>query len=199
MTKKLPGGLKRAEIVSLTVSLAFAAMLAFIPIGTDVDLLSLSLGGYLLLFVAGAAASCTLVVPGISGSMILLILGYYNPIINLITNHFFMLKDLGKCILVLGSCGLGIAVGFFIISLIMKHLLAKHPRKTYAAIVGFIIGSLPTVYISTMKSVGMITQTLGVISLPTSAMHYAICVFLLIAGACASLSFAALATKRKVE
>ena len=96
----------------------------------------------------------------------------------------------------LGSCGLGVAVGFLLISVLMKYLLNHHPRKTYYAIIGFIVGSLPTVYVSTMKSSGMLTQSLDIISVPSSPLHYVICIFLLIMGGCASYNFATLLGKR---
>ena len=196
---KVSGGPKGGEIISLSTALLLAALLSFIPVGSDVDLLNIGFFGYVLLFFVGVLGSSALVVPGISGSMLLLILGYYNPIIALITNHLFKFKDLGKCVLVLGACGIGIAVGFLLISILMKHLLSRHPRHTYSAIIGFIVGSLPTVYISTMKSAGMITQSFAPISLPTSPMHYVICIFLLIMGGCASYNFSTLVGKRSAD
>ena len=195
MRGKLPGGLRRLEMYSFSIALVLAALLSFIPTGADVDLFGLSFGGYVLLFVVGIIGASALVVPGISGSMLFLILGYYNPIITLITKHLFRFDNLGRCVLVLGSCGFGIVVGFFLISILMKHLIGKHPRDTYAAIIGFIIGSLPTVYVSTMKSAGMLTQSLEIVYLPAMPIHYAICLFLLIAGACASYSFSTLSSK----
>ena len=192
---KVKGRARGGEIASLYLTLVFAAMLSFVPVGADVNLFDIGFGGYVLLFFVGVIGSCALVVPGISGSMLFLILGYYNPIVNLITDHLLKLDDLGKCILVLGTCGFGILVGFFVISILMRHLLTRHPRKTYYAIIGFIIGSLPTVYVSTMKSAGMLTANLEVISLPASPVHYLICAFLVIMGVGASYSFATLLGK----
>ena len=196
---KVKGKISASEIASLCVALIAAAVLSFIPVGSDVDLFNLNFGGYLLLFAVGVIGSSALVIPGISGSMLLLILGYYNPIVSLVTNHLFRFKDVGRCILVLGSCALGIAVGFFLISIIIKHLLGRYPRPTYYAIIGFIVGSIPTVYVSTMKSAGMLTESLNVISVPTSPLHYAVCIFLLIMGVGASYSFASLVGKKTNE
>ncbi len=193
LSEKVKGKITRNNAIALAIPLVFAALLSFIPIGADVDLTSLKLGGYLLLIVVGLVGSCALVVPGISGSMILLILGYYNPILRLVTDKLFKFEDLGRCILVLGSCGVGIAIGFFLISVLMKILLAKYPRGTYFAIIGFIIGSVPTVFVSTMKDVGMLTSSLELVSAPSSILHYAVCLFLLLAGACASYNFATVA------
>ena len=192
---RIDKGIGRMEAYPLAISLVLAAMLSFIPVGADVDLFNVGFGGYVLLFLVGVVGSCALVVPGISGSMLLLILGYYNPIVALVTEHLLKFEDLGKCVLVLGSCGLGIVVGFLFISIVMKQLLLKHPRATYAAIIGFIVGSLPSVYVSTLKSAGMISQSFEIISLPASTFHYVVCIFLLILGATASYNFAVVAGK----
>ena len=194
--ENVKGKPKGAEIVSLSVALLFAAMLSFIPVGSDVNLFGIGFGGYVLLFLVGTVGSCALVVPGISGSMLLLILGYYNPIVSLITDHLLRFDNVLGCILVLGSCGLGIAVGFLLISILMKNLLARYPRHTYYAIIGFIVGSIPTVYVSTMKSAGMLTHSLEVVSAPSSVAYYVLCIFLVMMGACASYNFASLMSKK---
>lgn len=193
---RVKGKAETNDIITLSVPLVITFLLIFIPMGGDVNLMGLNLGGYLLLFLIGMLGSCALVMPGISGSMLLLILGYYRPLIALITDHFLKFKDLSTCILVFLSCGLGIAVGFFVISLIMKRMLDKHPRGTYFAIIGFIIGSLPTVYVSTMRDAGMIGSNLNILYMPTSVSHYVICALLLIVGIGASYAFSILAEKK---
>ena len=178
ITDKVKG--ERISYKNLIASLIPAIIvlsISFMPIGADKNLLHLSFGGYVLLFLIGILGSAALVVPGISGSMLLLILGYYNPIVNLATNHLLVGKDIGISILVLGVTAAGIAVGFILISVIMKMLFKKCPRGTYFSIIGFIIGSIPTIYISTVKEAGMTLSTL-----PTSVFHWVACVLLLCAG-----------------
>ena len=126
----------------------------------------------------------------VSGSMLLLILGYYNPIVNLATMHLLRGNDIGTSILVLGVTALGIAIGFIAISVIMKVLFKKCPRGTYFAIIGFILGSMPTIYISTAKEAGMTFNTL-----PSSPLHWICCVLLLTAGF--ALSYALVVYSRK--
>ena len=155
ITDKLSGKPKPYYLLSFLIPFALALGLSLLPIGADVDLFNLNVGGYVILFIIGVIGSAALVVPGISGSMILLILGYYNPIVDLATNHFLKGKDVPVSILVLGSAGLGIIFGFILISIIMKHLLKNHPRGTHFAILGFILGSIPTVFISTAKESGL--------------------------------------------
>ncbi|MBE6645332.1 MAG: DUF368 domain-containing protein [Ruminococcaceae bacterium] len=177
VTDKLSGKIKPANIAAFSMPLVLALTLSFLPTGNDVNLFNLTLGGYILLVVIGLIGSAALVIPGISGSMLLLIFGYYNPIINMVTDHLFRFKDVGVSILVLGLIALGIAVGFFLISVIMKWLLKNCKRGTYFAIFGFIVGSIPTVYISTAKESGYTLSTL-----PTSAFHWIMCVVMLVFG-----------------
>ena len=193
VTEKLKGKPRVTNIPAFVIPLAVAFSLAFLPIGNDVNLLSgLGFGDYALLFLIGIIGSAALVVPGISGSMLLLIFGYYNPIVRLATDHLFKGRDVGQSILVLGIVALGIAVGFFLISLVMKLLLERCPRGTYFAILGFILGSLPTVFISTAKESG-----LDFASLMPTAWHWVFSIIFLILGIATSLSLVILARKKE--
>lgn len=178
------------NLIASVIPLLVVLSISFLPIGAEKNLFNLSFGGYVLLFLIGILGSSALVIPGISGSMLLLILGYYNPIVNLATKHLFVGKDIGISILVLGITAAGIAIGFVGISVIMKILFKKCPRGTYFAIIGFIVGSIPTIYISTAKEAGMTFSTL-----PTSPLHWIICVLLLAVGF--SLSYALVIYSRK--
>ena len=178
------------NVIASLIPAIVVLSISFMPIGAEKNLLDLSFGGYVILFLIGILGSSALVIPGISGSMLLLILGYYNPIVSLVTDHLLLGREVGISILVLGSTAVGIAVGFILISVIMKMLFKKCPRGTYFAIIGFIIGSIPTIYISTVKEAGMTFYTL-----PTSVLHWIACVVLLAVGF--ALSYALVVYSRK--
>ena len=182
VTDELKGARTKGAIISFVVSAVLSLALIFIPTGADVNLFDLSPLGYVLLFVIGFIGSAAIVVPGISGSMLLLIIGYYNPLVDLITKHFLMGKDFWTSAFVLACFGGGIVIGFILISQLMKYLFNKHKGATYASIVGFIVGSIPTVYVSTVKDAGLTLSTL-----PTSVWHWLICVLLLAVGLCLAL------------
>ncbi len=194
ITEKVHGKIRYTNIIATLVPFAFAFSLSFLPIGADVNLFGLSFGDYLLLFIIGIVGSSALVVPGISGSMLLLILGYYNPIVNMMTDHLLKGQDVLDSLLVLGSVGLGIAVGFIGISVIMKYCLKNFPRGTYFAIIGFILGSIPTVFVSTAKDAGLTLSTL-----PVSPLYWIASVLLLIAGAALSLTLVIYSRKKAVS
>lgn len=190
ITERLFGRVRWENLTALFIPLFLAAALSFLPIGADVNLFELNFGGYLLLVIVGFVASAALVVPGISGSMLMLIFGYYNPIVNMITHHLFRGNDVGTSLLVLGATALGIGSGFIVISVIMKFLLKNYPRGTYFAILGFILGSIPTIYVSTAKEAGYTLSTL-----PHSVWHWIFCVLFLLIGLTVSLSLVKLSRK----
>ena len=192
ITDELRGGIKPSQIPAFFLPFILAAGLAFLPIGADVDLFALDFFGYLLLFLVGAIGASALVIPGISGSMLLLIFGYYNPIVRMLTDHLLCGKDVLKCLLVLGTVALGIAIGFFMISVIMKRLLRDYPRGTYTAILGFILGSIPSLFASVAKEANLTLAT----ALPTPLYTIA-SIFLLLLGVSSSFALYFFAKKKR--
>ncbi len=183
VTDKLTGKPKIKDAFCFLLPLLFAIGLAFLPLGREVDLFAIGPFGFLLLFLVGVAGASALVIPGISGSMVLLILGYYNPIIRMITGYLFRGEALLRCILTLGTVALGIATGFFLISYVMKRLLAAHPRSTYFAILGFILGSAPALFSSVARECELTVET----ALPTP-LYTVASVLLLLLGAAVSFT-----------
>ncbi len=197
ITKEIKGRPSVLNILAFAIPFILSLLICFLPTSADIDLFSLNFGGYVLLFFIGLIGSCALIVPGISGSMLLLVIGYYNPLVQMITGHLLKLKDLGKSILVLGTFGVGMLIGCVIVSVIMKVMLDKYPRGTYFAIVGFVVGSLPAVYVSTMKDAGMLDSAMQIISLPESIGHYIACAALLIVGFILAFAFVKFAEKKE--
>lgn len=168
---------------------AVAAALALIPAATrPADFLyDLDAGGYVLLFLVAFLASCALVVPGISGSMILLIFGYYTPLIALITDLLLTGQRAWTAVCVLLTAGVGILLGFFCVSAAMKKLLHRYPRATYFAILGLILGSVIAVYAPVLRAGGPYL---------TNAWYYLLAVLFLLVGAALSYSFLRFAERR---
>ena len=112
ITEKIKTKVSPASVIAFACPFLLALLMSFLPVSSDVNLLGLNAGGYLMLFAVGAIASSALVIPGISGSMILLILGFYNPIISILTDNFLKGENMLEATLVLASVGIGIIVGF---------------------------------------------------------------------------------------
>ena len=103
---------------------------------------------YLLLIPVGAVAAVALTVPGLSGSLILLILGFYRPLVDNVKDWASeMLKQgdfshTGALFGVLGCFAIGCLIGVVLVSKIMNILLRKCRKETFFVIIGFIAGSI---------------------------------------------------------
>ncbi|WGO97295.1 DUF368 domain-containing protein [Saccharophagus degradans] len=86
-----------------------------------------------VLFLGGFVAICAMILPGISGSFILLLVGLY-PVFLAAINEFN--------IIALGAFAAGCACGLMVFSRILSWLLARFRRTTFATLLGFLVGSL---------------------------------------------------------
>ena len=96
------------------------------------------------IFLSGAIAICAMILPGISGSFILLILGKYEYIMGVITGLFsgnFASNFLILCVFLVGA-----VVGILGFSKFLHWLLARWHKETLIVLAGFIIGSLVKVW-----------------------------------------------------
>ena len=96
-------------------------------------------------FISGAIAICAMILPGISGSFILLILGKYQYIMARIS-ELAAGVDFGRNTLILGVFLVGAVVGILGFSKFLHWLLARWHRTTLIVLAGFIIGSLVKVW-----------------------------------------------------
>lgn len=102
---------------------------------------------YLILLGLGIVSASGLTVPGFSASMLLLVVGFYKPILNLV--HIDTIKaDPGRFFGLLGSFAGGVIIGFFLFSFLMSYLLDKHPQSTHYTILGFVSGSLVSIFVN---------------------------------------------------
>lgn len=120
--------------------------------GLKVSLSNMGFVNYLLLFLVGVIAAATMVIPGVSGSLVLMLLGYYYPVIAVI-KEFTSLKNIGSNILILGVFGVGVLLGIVLISKLIEFLFNKYETKTYFGVLGFIIASIIAIPISTMLNI----------------------------------------------
>lgn len=97
------------------------------------------------IFISGAIAICAMILPGISGSFILLILGKYQYIMSTITN-LTTGAAVGESIVVLGVFAVGAVFGILSFSRFLHWLLGKFNKETLLVLAGFIIGSLVKVW-----------------------------------------------------
>ena len=89
------------------------------------------------LFLVGMIAICAMILPGISGSFILVLLGAYKPVLNALNT-----KDFVSIIIFL----VGAILGLLSFSRILKWLFSTYKNYTLATLTGFIIGSLNKIW-----------------------------------------------------
>lgn len=136
-------GLK--EVLLMLVGVVIVGGMLFIDKGSSsVSFSNMSVVGYILLFLVGMLASGTMVVPGISGSFTLMLIGYYEPILNVI-NDLTAFKNLSSNVLVIIPFVLGIAIGIVVIAKIIDFMLRKYHAATYYVIIGFVLASVISV------------------------------------------------------
>lgn len=148
MTKKVKGqSIRLSHIISCVLFFALVAGMAAIgeSEGAAADL-SFNLINVLKLFGVGIIASATMVVPGVSGSMILMLMGYYNPILNEVNGFIdnlakFNVPGLINDCAVLVPFGIGVVVGIFAIAKLIELIFIKFPYLAYWAIIGLIVAS----------------------------------------------------------
>lgn len=97
------------------------------------------------IFLSGAIAICAMILPGISGSFILLILGKYQYIMGVISG-LASGQDIASNIVILGVFLIGAVVGIIAFSKFLHWLLARWNKETLVVLAGFIIGSLVKVW-----------------------------------------------------
>ena len=97
------------------------------------------------IFISGAIAICAMILPGISGSFILLILGKYQYIMSAITG-LTSGEAIGESIVILGVFAVGAVCGILAFSRFLHWLLGKFHKETLLVLAGFIIGSLVKVW-----------------------------------------------------
>ncbi|MGM0898930.1 MAG: DUF368 domain-containing protein [Bacillota bacterium] len=127
----------RHVVILLVIGAALASM-AFIQTDDNIaPITELSMPTFFLLFFSGWIASMAMLLPGISGSFILLLIGVYSTAIN-------ALSTLNLPIVM--AIGAGVMVGFIVSSKAISYLLEHFTYVTYAAIIGLILGSLFVVF-----------------------------------------------------
>ena len=111
---------------------------------SQINLTSIGFGTGIYIFLVGMIAISAMILPGISGSTLLLIFGLYLPIINGIKEilHFNFSSFIGLFIF-----GLGVLTGMFSIIKLLRKALNKFRTQTVYTIIGLMIGSIYSIII----------------------------------------------------
>ncbi|MFC6463790.1 DUF368 domain-containing protein [Marinilactibacillus sp. GCM10026970] len=114
--------------------------------GATGQTVSLTFGHLLALFFVGVVSAAAMVIPGVSGSLLMLILGYYYAVIYTINQFTGALSSFDMSTLLpfgtlLGAYALGMLIGIILISKAIDYFFKTKPTYTYASILGLVVAS----------------------------------------------------------
>jgi putative membrane protein len=121
----------------ISIGLLLVLALASIPTGIFVMNDKTSFTGFILLLAAGIIAAIALVLPGISVSYLLLVMGLYDTTMEAISTFNFAF---------LITLGVGVLLGIILTTKMLEYALSHHTTSTYLIILGFVLGSIYEIF-----------------------------------------------------
>lgn len=139
------GGFRISYAIAFILMAALVIVLPLLQGGAE-HTLTLSPLSMLITVVLGMIASATMVVPGVSGSMVLMLLGYYESVLTLVNDAVRALTSfdwatLGSCLLMLLPFVVGALIGIVLTAKGIRFLLERFPKATYWGILGLVLSS----------------------------------------------------------
>ena len=154
-SKMTSGGIGVFGILSFVIAFVISGGMPLLKESKDaLTVIAVTPVNMVILFILGVVASATMVIPGVSGSMMLMIFGYYYAIINTIKTFLdnlraFDLMGMKDGILLLAPFGIGVILGIFLIAKLITFLFEKYGVQTFCAILGLVISSPIAIFINT--------------------------------------------------
>lgn len=125
-------------IVLFFIGLAIAVSMAFLTPASESE-------NILYLLLCGIAAMCSMIIPGLSGSFVLLLMGNYELVALDAVNNLRQ-GNLGEALPVIIPVGIGAVLGLLVLSRFLSWLFKTHHDKAIGAITGFVAGSLAIIW-----------------------------------------------------
>lgn len=140
--KKVKGQKSFFNICVLCIVFIFVLGLNFVKTDTfSISFTNMKIVDYILLALVGFIASSAMVIPGISGSFVLMVFGYYEKIMATIS-HLTTFKNVGQDLIILTIFGIGVLLGILFMAKLITKLIEKNEVRTYFAIMGFVLSSI---------------------------------------------------------
>lgn len=139
----------------ITFIICFLIMIILPLINSNILIDELNVFVFMFIFIMGIICASAMMIPGISGSLVLMVFGIYLLILENINNFISMVisfnfENIISPFLVLFIFGLGVLVGIFSISKIIKKQFEKRRRTVYCAIFGLLISSVFSIIYATV-------------------------------------------------
>lgn len=142
----------------------------FTETNSSANHISLNIIEIVKLFLVGVIAAATMVIPGVSGSMMLMLLGYYDTILATINSTIdaligFDIPTLLTCAGLLIPFGIGVIIGIFLIAKLIEFIFSKWETSAYYAIIGLIVSSPVAILVNTdWQGFSLITLIISIIT-----------------------------------
>lgn len=150
IVKKLKETGKKVSVGNMIAMVAFFALVVGMAMMGEAEgsaaQVTLNIVNIVKLFFVGIIASATMVIPGVSGSMVLMLLGYYYTILDSVSAFLHGLLEFDMPTLlqnfgILFPFGIGVLAGIGVIAKLIEIVFVKFPNYAYCAIIGLIIAS----------------------------------------------------------
>lgn len=159
--------ISKRDIITFVIFLAIIIAVPFLK-SSVATIDESSVSTYIIVFLLGIVAAATMVIPGVSGSMILMAFGYYEYIMGTISgvikatvNFEFALAF--KEMLILLPFGLGILIGIIAIAKLIEWLLEHHERTVYWGILGLLVASpFPIIINLDMSGISIVVAIISI-------------------------------------
>lgn len=154
-------------IIFFAIVIAMALMGESSCVAADV---SFSIVNVVKLLGVGVIAAATMVIPGVSGSMMLMLLGYYDVILATINDAIdallaFDMGEIFRVVGILAPFGIGVLVGIFVIAKIIEFIFSRAEIHAYYAIIGLIIASPIAILLQTdWSKFSLVTMVISVVT-----------------------------------
>ncbi len=123
--------------VYILIGVAVVVLIGLVPVGRVQSEMEAGVLSFLLLVVAGFIAAVALVLPGISVSYLLLLMGLYDETMRAISTFYLPF---------LIPLGLGLVAGIVPTTKVLERAIERHPHPTYLIMLGFMLGSMAELY-----------------------------------------------------
>lgn len=161
------------------ITFAIVIVMLFLGQGTNADLSHMNLWKFLTVVFMGAIGSATMVIPGVSGSALLMTFGYYKPIYGSIgdltnsasTSH-------GNDIIITLAFVIGTAIGIWAVAKLIEMLLKKFELQSYWGIIGFIVSSAIIIVAQNFFMIDGVWTSAATVLAGTSVIEYIVGVVL---------------------
>lgn len=143
-------GIKLKEIITFVVCLAVLIGITLLNAGAS-RAISLNIGFIIMIFLMGVIGAGTMIIPGVSGSLIIMACGYYEAIMGILNGIIsFNFSEYGTLLILLLVFIIGVVLGIVFVSKLIRILLNKFPTAVYSGILGLLVGSpFAIIYLTT--------------------------------------------------